>query len=102
MVIWKDNNKSLYLAEKKAQDTIDEKSFSWLELPEDFNKSFNKRTKIDDLPDFNELSIAIAKTTNFLTNKEKVYLASESTTQSTSNKTQMKGVKGYGMLSALA
>ena len=103
MAIWdNNNNKPLYLAEKEAQDTINEKPFSQLELPEDFDNLFNKRTKIDDLPDFDESSIAKAKIADFLINKEKEYLALVSKTQSTSDKTPMKGIERYGMASVLA
>ena len=70
-VIW-NNNKSLYPIEKDSQDIMDEKSFAWLELPDNFSTSSNKRSYTkDSLSDFDNTSIAIAKTANFLSNIER-------------------------------
>ena len=84
--------------EKEVQDTMDEKLFAWLKLPDDFSTLSNKCTHTNNLlPDFDYTSIAMAKTKDFLTNKEKVYLASTIDNSPTSDKILMKGIEEYEM-----
>ena len=45
---WCSNYCPLYSNEKAAQDIIDEKSFSWIKLPDDFSLNSKKRSKTDD------------------------------------------------------
>ena len=62
-----DSNRPLYSKEKAAQDIIDEKPFTWLELPDNFSTSSNKYSRTDDSEvDIDNTSILTSKTINFL------------------------------------
>jgi len=64
---WDSNDRPLYSEEKAAQDIINEKPFTWLELPDDFSASSNKCSCTDDLEvDIDNTSILTSKTINFL------------------------------------
>ena len=64
---WDLNDRPLYSKEKAIQDIIDEKPFTWLELPDDFSASSNKCSRTDDSEvDIDDTSILTSKTINFL------------------------------------
>ena len=60
--------------EKIAQDIIDKNLFSWLEFPDYFSLTFNKRLLSDDeeIMSLDDTSLFTSKTADFLNTKEKL------------------------------
>lgn len=86
--------KPLYATENMAQDIIDEKPFSWLELPEDFSTSSNKRLHSDDEESINldDTHLLTSRTTDFITTKQIVQC--ETNKVSTSTAATMENIEG--------
>ena len=66
--------KPLCDTEKIAQDIIDENLFSWLEFPDYFSLTSNKRLLSDDeeIMSLDDTSLLTSKTADFLNTKEKL------------------------------
>ena len=69
---WTSEEKPLHTMEKMAQEIIDEQPLSWLELPDDFSTSSNKRIHSDDgeIINLDDTSLLTSRTTDFLTTKK--------------------------------